>query len=126
MKQAKFIHKAAWHLATAFFLLIAWATSREDYSRNNLPLLVRQINQGIFVSNESNVMLDSLTLVLNGVYSLEKVDIMPNMTIRFPLDAFLDLNGTTFPQTEQPHKLEVYYNGTDEQYSGGYYEHKFE
>lgn len=128
MKKKLLIHRTGCLLATAFFLLIAWATSVEDDEQrvNTLPLGAKLQDQEIMLYNVGLEALDSLTLVLNGVYSIEQIKVPANSSILVPLQHFTDRHGASFPEVEQPHRLEVYYNGNGEPYRGGYFKHTFE
>lgn len=106
----QFINKAGWLLVTAFFLLIAWATSIEENSSfADLPIVAEAGNTSIILSNISEGPLDSLNLVLNGIYAVQDIDLEPMGQVQLDYSIFQDKNGDNLPADEIPELLEIYY-----------------
>ena len=104
----KFVNKAGWLLVTAFFLLIAWATSDDAPHNAQLPFTATASELNITVYNKSDLTFDSLNLILNGIYSVEQimVDSMGQSEVLY--SEFKDKNGEVKPADEKPEILEIY------------------
>lgn len=121
------LKKTGWCLITAFFVLIAWATSIDNpVEVGTIPISAYPDGTVIWLQNESLDSLQDLTLVLNGIYSISNIDLGPQAELRIPLASFEDRNQSSFPATEIPTLLEVYSNGADSAYTGGYKKIEFE
>lgn len=121
------LYKSGFAVITLLFLLIAWATSDDDVMPvNSLPFSALHSGQNIILTNESKEAFDSLTLILNGVYTIENFKLEAEEVATLALSGFKDRKGTAIDPEEAPFMLEVYYNGDSTEYSGGYSHFTFE
>ncbi len=121
------LNKTSWVAVTVLFLLIAWATSpNEPVQLNNLPFAAYVNERNIVLVNESTARFDSLSLVLNGVFTRDTLTLEGSSEVVIPFSAFKDRNGTPFPAEEAPYLLEVFHNGNADNYTGGYMQTRFE
>lgn len=119
--------RAAYWLITAFFLLIAWATSIEEPQEiRSLPLAAQAESAHIWLKSDATYPVADLSLVLNGIYTFSPVNLGPQAELRIPLSSFTDRSGATLPAEEKPHVLEVYQNGDNTPRSGGYSKFRFD
>ena len=121
------LRKTAFGGITLLFLLIAWATSDDEVAPvNSLPFSAQSSGQTIILTNESSTAFDSLTLILNGVYTRDNFEVGSEEVATLPLSDFKDRKGTPIDPAEAPYMLEVYYNGDSTKYSGGYSQFTFD
>jgi hypothetical protein len=119
--------KAAYLLVTSFFLLIAWATSIEEpWELRSLPLSAQAEEGHIWLKNEALAPLSELTLVLNGIYTLDGFELAAGAEERIPFTDFKDRNGVAILPGERPQVLEVYQNGSGQLGTGGYSKFMFD
>jgi hypothetical protein len=99
----------AWGLCTAFFLLIAWATSFDDNEEAELPFLAEAYENHVTLINKSGVKYDSLNLILNGIYSIETISVDSLGEVEVNYSEFQDKTGETKPAGETADVLEIYH-----------------
>lgn len=123
----KILHKTSWYIITAFFLMIAWATSDDDVVEvPPLPISAYADGKDLLIINEGPDDYDSLSMILNGIYSLNPFALDAQETARVPSSSFNTRDGIAFPESEAPDFLEIYFNGKINGPQGGYVQVKFE